>query len=130
METLPNHIYFQIALFTDIRSFLPFFSSTCHSLRSFLIQNENILYKQFVFRDFPDYVTDVENLEYPHFWYAHYMSTFAKMKKRDELRRNSHAVLEAFKRVFDKSNQLIKEHEERNYNNSNNRDNNNNDNNF
>jgi hypothetical protein len=94
MEDLPHHVLFKIAHFTDIHSFLSLFSSSSHNLHSFLRGNENLLYRDLVFRDFPDNVTDVENLGYPHFWLEHYLSTYAKMKKRDELRRKGRALLE------------------------------------
>ena len=54
-----------------------------------------------MFRDFPDNVTDVENIADPHFWYEHYISTHKKIRKRDEIRTRLMTLLNQYKKTFD-----------------------------
>jgi hypothetical protein len=101
MESLPHHVLCRLSFFLDIHAFITLFTRTSHTLRSFFRTHENLLYRVLVFRDFPDNVTDVENLAYPHFWYEHYISTHGKMKKRDEIRTRMKTLLEQYRKTFD-----------------------------
>ena len=106
MEELPHYVLARIGSFADVHSLLALFSSS-HTLYAFLRSSENMLFRVLVFRDFPDNVTDVENLAYQHFWLEHYMSTSAKMRARAVLRRRGRALLEQYHQVFSQKQTIL-----------------------